>query len=45
MIFSSPVGIGENTPDGARDYAEYRYPGTLTTTSSGRVVGITTRSA
>jgi hypothetical protein len=45
MIFSSPVGIGENTPDSTQDYAEYRHPGTLTATSSRRLVGITTRSA
>src|SRR5262249_58578813 len=45
MIFSSPVGIGENTPDGAQDYAECRQPGTLTTASYRRPVGITTRSA
>jgi hypothetical protein len=45
MIFSSPVGIGEGTPDSAQDYAEYRHPGTLTTASSCRAVGITTSSA
>jgi hypothetical protein len=45
MIFSSPVGIGENTPDSAQDYAESRHPGTLTTASFCGVVGITTRSA
>jgi hypothetical protein len=45
MIFSSPVGIGEDTPDSARDYAESRHPGTLTTTSSCRPVGITAGSA
>jgi hypothetical protein len=45
MILSSPVGIGENTPDSAQDYAEYRQPGPLTTSSFCRVVGITTRSA
>jgi hypothetical protein len=45
MIFSSPVGIGENTPDSAQDYAECRHPGTLTTATSCRPVGITTGSA
>jgi hypothetical protein len=45
MIFSSPVGIRENTPDSSQDYAEYRHPGTLTTASFCRVVGITTGSA
>jgi hypothetical protein len=45
MIFSSPIGIGEDTPDGAQDYAECRQPGTLTTASYRRPVGITTRSA
>jgi hypothetical protein len=45
MIFSSPVGIGENTPDSARDYAEYRHPGTLTAASFCRPVGITAGSA
>jgi len=45
MIFSSPVGIGENTPDSAQDYAEHRHPGTLTTASFCHMAGITARSA
>ena len=44
-IFSSPIGIGENTPDNAQDYAEHRHLGTFTTTDSFRLVGITAGSA
>jgi hypothetical protein len=45
MIFSSPVGIGENTPHSAQDYAEHRHRVSLTAASSRRLVGITARSA